>query len=230
MKTLSIRQPFAWAIAKGIKTIENRSWTTHYRGALLIHASKSKEDMTRANLTKIQRYYKHPLPMDEINSQKGHIIAIATLKEIVQLDPTDPQFKPWAIQGQHHWVLKDAKGFSEPIPAKGKLGLWNYPSKSQFAKPMPEKCRTCILGPSPLELAPGRLEEILKYALQGTQHGCHTNEDYACRGVADVQLKLFCLQGRIEAPTDEALAKENLAYLQQLEQQLLTQINAAGQH
>ena len=39
MKTLSIRQPFASLICRGIKTIENRSWKTTYRGKLLIHAS-----------------------------------------------------------------------------------------------------------------------------------------------------------------------------------------------
>ena len=39
MKTLSIRQPFASLICRGIKTIENRSWDTTYRGKLLIHAS-----------------------------------------------------------------------------------------------------------------------------------------------------------------------------------------------
>ena len=39
MKTLSIRQPYASLICRGIKTIENRSWTTSYRGKLLIHAS-----------------------------------------------------------------------------------------------------------------------------------------------------------------------------------------------
>ena len=39
MKTLSIRQPFASLICRGIKTIENRTWNTAYRGKLLIHAS-----------------------------------------------------------------------------------------------------------------------------------------------------------------------------------------------
>lgn len=39
MKTLSIRQPFASLICRGIKTIENRTWKTDYRGKLLIHAS-----------------------------------------------------------------------------------------------------------------------------------------------------------------------------------------------
>jgi hypothetical protein len=29
---LSVRQPWAWLIVNGYKDVENRSWTTHYRG------------------------------------------------------------------------------------------------------------------------------------------------------------------------------------------------------
>jgi hypothetical protein len=43
MKVLSVRQPFASLICAGIKTIENRSWKTDYRGTILIHASKDEK-------------------------------------------------------------------------------------------------------------------------------------------------------------------------------------------
>lgn len=39
MKTLSVKQPHATLICAGIKRVENRTWTTDYRGRLLIHAS-----------------------------------------------------------------------------------------------------------------------------------------------------------------------------------------------
>lgn len=39
MKTLSIRSQFAYQVCFGIKPVENRSWTTKYRGRLQIHAS-----------------------------------------------------------------------------------------------------------------------------------------------------------------------------------------------
>lgn len=42
MKALSVRQPWASAIANGEKTIECRSWQTKYRGELLICASGKK--------------------------------------------------------------------------------------------------------------------------------------------------------------------------------------------
>jgi len=40
MKTLSLWQPWATAIAVGSKRIETRGWATSYRGPLLIHAAK----------------------------------------------------------------------------------------------------------------------------------------------------------------------------------------------
>jgi len=38
MKTLSVRQPYASLVCYGIKTVENRTWKTDYRGRVLIHA------------------------------------------------------------------------------------------------------------------------------------------------------------------------------------------------
>lgn len=40
-KCLSVRQPWASLIANGQKSIEVRSWSTNYRGPLVICASKS---------------------------------------------------------------------------------------------------------------------------------------------------------------------------------------------
>jgi hypothetical protein len=40
MKALSLTQPWASAIALGIKKWETRSWPTHHRGEVCIHASK----------------------------------------------------------------------------------------------------------------------------------------------------------------------------------------------
>ncbi len=44
MKTLSIKQPYATLCASGVKDVENRSWSTKYRGRLWIHASTWSND------------------------------------------------------------------------------------------------------------------------------------------------------------------------------------------
>jgi len=41
VKTLSVKQPWATYICAGLKDVENRTWTTDYRGRLLIHVPVS---------------------------------------------------------------------------------------------------------------------------------------------------------------------------------------------
>jgi hypothetical protein len=41
IKALSLKQPYAWLIANGYLLVDDRTWGTGYRGAMLIHASKS---------------------------------------------------------------------------------------------------------------------------------------------------------------------------------------------
>ena len=45
-KCLTVQQPWAWCIVHGPKRIENRSWQSHYRGPLLIHAGQSQSRVT----------------------------------------------------------------------------------------------------------------------------------------------------------------------------------------
>ncbi len=58
MKTLTVKQPFASAIVHGIKDVENRNWSTDYRGPVLIHSAK-----TGTNIGEI-RDDRFPLIMD----------------------------------------------------------------------------------------------------------------------------------------------------------------------
>ena len=41
MKAITVRPVWAWAIIYAGKNIENRSWRTHLRGPIAIHASKN---------------------------------------------------------------------------------------------------------------------------------------------------------------------------------------------
>ncbi|MBR5243416.1 MAG: ASCH domain-containing protein, partial [Thermoguttaceae bacterium] len=51
LKALTIRAPWAWAIAQGWKRVENRSWATRFRGRIAIHAAVSKESDAEAAAT-----------------------------------------------------------------------------------------------------------------------------------------------------------------------------------
>ena len=45
MKAISIKQPFAGLIATGQKTLETRTWSTDYRGPLLICSGAKSHDL-----------------------------------------------------------------------------------------------------------------------------------------------------------------------------------------
>lgn len=63
MKVLSLTEPFATLICEKKKRIETRSWKTHYRGELYIHASitkipkEYKENSSLMNLVKNQSFH-----------------------------------------------------------------------------------------------------------------------------------------------------------------------------
>ena len=48
MKTLTVRQPWAWAIARGHKPVENRGWSTDHHGPLPVENVKAVETHDRS--------------------------------------------------------------------------------------------------------------------------------------------------------------------------------------
>ena len=79
MKALTVKQPYASLICCGLKNVENRSWTTKYRGTILIHAgTQSGADLFDKDL---------PLPIfqefDRITSMGGEKKADSELLDIV---------------------------------------------------------------------------------------------------------------------------------------------------
>lgn len=44
MRALVVRQPYANQIANGSKTVEHRSWSTQYRGPILIVAGQNRSE------------------------------------------------------------------------------------------------------------------------------------------------------------------------------------------
>lgn len=119
MKTLSVRQPWADLIIRGIKDIENRTWTTAYRGPLLIHASK-----TLVNTVALERFYG-----EEHEWELGGFVGIVDLVDVV----TDSK-SPWAHNDgeAYHWVLANPRRVPF-VPMNGKLNLYETPWPSVTA-------------------------------------------------------------------------------------------------
>lgn len=104
MKTLVVRQPWASMIARGVKTIEVRSWRTTYRGDLLIAAAKSP---------KIPGF------------PTGVAVAVVHLADIRQMTPADVPAAGCGYQPDAYaWVLGNIR-HCPPIPVKGRLRLFD---------------------------------------------------------------------------------------------------------
>ena len=116
VKALSILQPYASAIIHGNKRCENRDWSMGYRGPLLIHAGKSKREMTPGA--------KYPFAL-ELGSIIGQVDVVDCLRvyEYLQRYGDDP----WGCFGAHCIRMINPIAFAAPIPWKGQLGIFDVP-------------------------------------------------------------------------------------------------------
>ena len=128
MKMLTIKEPFATLISKGIKKTETRSWKTNYRGEIYIHAglSKPKYEHKSNDFKKIA---------DELNYKPGYVLCKCNLIDCIYMDEKyiedmkNNHYQDYICGeysvGRYGWVLDNIEPI-EPFSVKGKLGIWNY--------------------------------------------------------------------------------------------------------
>lgn len=142
MKAISIKQPWASLIAHGIKDIENRTWPCpkKYIGQrVLIHASGSHGKKFKVNLTDEQIKVAFATIAEGCmlgNLPFGSIIGSVQIVDCVINHPSiwaektevkaDENGLPCYGNKTYNWVLANPIFFAEPIPAKGKLSLWDF--------------------------------------------------------------------------------------------------------
>lgn len=139
MLTLSVRQPWVWAIFHGGKDIENREWIWYHGISLpkriLIHASGTMtefEYLTAAigirEVLRLQRGAgagdgtadkSEPPPAKEL--PRGCIVGAVTVVACHQQHTS-----PW-FAGPFGFELTDPVALPTPIPCTGKRGLWHVP-------------------------------------------------------------------------------------------------------
>lgn len=135
MKAISLWQPWASAVALGIKRVETRHWSTKYTGPLVIHAAK--------RWTRAEREFaeiEHTLGRLPPRLPLGALVATCTLmgcrltQDVAhQLGSIERMYGNYEA-GRFAWFLTDIKPFSEPIPWKGAQGFFNVPDDALFRK------------------------------------------------------------------------------------------------
>jgi hypothetical protein len=128
LRCLSVRQPWASAIALGLKPVENRPQNRKYRGPLLIQAGSAPDRNYDASVELIERLSGRRLP-DEIRF--GGIVGAVNLVDCKP--PLRHDDGRWRFAGQYG--LEFERAITLPFRAiKGSLGLFRVeltPSEEQ---------------------------------------------------------------------------------------------------
>ena len=125
MKVLTIKQPWATLIIQGDKRFEFRSWQTKYRGELLIHAGKG---IDKEAVKRLAKYLPEELPSGKILGKVELVDCIkmsSNFKKLLLNENKDIYTKS-SFSENYGWQLDNVEVFKYPIPAKGKLSLWEY--------------------------------------------------------------------------------------------------------
>jgi hypothetical protein len=137
MKALTIHQPYAELIARGDKRVENRTWRTHYRGDLAIHAAREAASARREHMLR--------KPDGELVDCSAiiavvDVVACLHIDELHQREGTlfaefeDLHSFKWILDHEHTtgpwcWVLANVRRLKKPIPIAGTQMLWDVPAK-----------------------------------------------------------------------------------------------------
>lgn len=127
---LTIWQPWAWAIARAGKDVENRTWAPP-RSAIgrpiAIHAGKRfDDDATDTIWLMLDDDLQDQMPVCAEDCTRGAIIAVATLADVKALGEGSARFSEW-YGGPVGWLLSDVIELPMPVFCRGAQGLWRVP-------------------------------------------------------------------------------------------------------
>ncbi|MGY3715773.1 ASCH domain-containing protein [Sutcliffiella cohnii] len=139
MKVLSMIQPWASLFVLREAQYETRSWKTNYRGPLAIHTSKKINKAVCSHRAIQALLYKHGYTVEGLPT--GKIIAVCNLIDCLKVvenhqtsaileDGREVSGNDFFLgdypENGYVWVIEGMRTLDTFIPAKGKLGLWEY--------------------------------------------------------------------------------------------------------
>lgn len=140
MKAITICQPYSELIMRGEKRVENRTRVWNYRGPILIHAGLSRKflDLNERGTVDISGISVAQMEFGMILGTANIIDCVRPVGQTVTRGKMVPVFSeqvnaryPWLAshphaEGSYCLILDDVKRFDTPIPAVGKLGIWEF--------------------------------------------------------------------------------------------------------
>jgi hypothetical protein len=143
MKAISLWQPWATAIALGLKRNETRSWSTKHRGLMAIHTARRNTPDLRAKFDSLMLRgdFYQPIRNAHIYSfmmvPKGAIVAVAELVEVVpteimlhgeRVGDLEMNLGDYGIN-RFAWRLGNIRPLRQPYFIAGHQGFFNVPDE-----------------------------------------------------------------------------------------------------
>ena len=140
MRAISLWQPWATAMAIGLKRIETRHWSHNVRGLVAIHAAKRWQVDEREWAARLADIHDAPALR---NPPLGAIVAIGMLTAVRRTEDVLPtiteqeeMFGNYAPK-RFGWIFDQIVALPEPVPCKGAQGFFEVPDDlSQVALEM----------------------------------------------------------------------------------------------
>ena len=120
MRALSIRQPWAWLVVHGYKDIENRTWSTEFRGRVYVHAGQR---MAPDDYPELREYISRAGIVVPARLARGAIVGEVTIKGCLSVSDS-----PWFC-GPYGFLLEDPVAYEQPAPYRGQLGFFAVDEK-----------------------------------------------------------------------------------------------------
>lgn len=148
MRALTLFQPFATAIAYGLKRTETRSWSTKYRGELAIHAAARVPPWAvhvaeEPGIRDAFKRYAGGWP----EFPRSVVVALADVDTVdgvevlrAGLDPLDFALGDYS-DNRFGWTLSNVRRLVVPVTVSGALGIWKVPDAITRAIEDAEKVR-----------------------------------------------------------------------------------------
>lgn len=139
MRVLSIGQPWATLIVRGVKPFEARTWSTPHRGEIAVHASSSIKAWVRdeCNTEPLIRKALRKAAIDDLNAlPRGAVVGTVVVSDVHRAKEIEPELTPGILalcgdlyEDDFLWRLEQPRELRVPIPVKGKLNLWTLPDE-----------------------------------------------------------------------------------------------------
>lgn len=130
MKAISLWQPWATAMAIGLKSIETRHWSTNVRGLIAIHAAKQWQLPEREWAAELAELHDAPAianpPLGRLVAV-GKLVAVKRTEDLIStISDAEKTFGNYEPR-RFGWIFQDIVALPAPIPFRGAQGFFDVP-------------------------------------------------------------------------------------------------------